>query len=97
LTECGLFQVGAWGALAWLASMAASAFAALALVLLALHKVVETSEQTQFLADLGCDQYRGYLCPPLTACDFANLVIARRLCTPMRAEPTTAGTASATT
>jgi diguanylate cyclase len=59
---------------------------------------VETSEQMQFLAELGCDQYQGYLCsPPLPADEFASLVIARRLCIPMHAEPATVGTVCSAT
>jgi diguanylate cyclase (GGDEF)-like protein len=55
---------------------------------------VETNEQRQFLAELRCDQYQGYLCsPPVPARDFANLVMTRRLSIPMRAELETVGTA----
>jgi EAL domain-containing protein (putative c-di-GMP-specific phosphodiesterase class I) len=52
---------------------------------------VETDEQRQFLAELGCDQYQGYLCSrPLPAADFASFVVARGLCIPMPMEPATA-------
>jgi diguanylate cyclase len=55
---------------------------------------VETSEQQQFLSELRCDQYQGYLCsPPVPAQDFANLLIARGLSTPMPPELETASTA----
>jgi diguanylate cyclase len=41
---------------------------------------VETIEQMQFLAELHCDQYQGYLCSPaLPAADFVSFIVARRL------------------
>jgi diguanylate cyclase len=52
---------------------------------------VETDEQRQFLAELGCDEYQGYLCsPPLPAAEFASLIVGHRLCVPMHVEPATA-------
>lgn len=52
---------------------------------------VETSEQMQFLSELGCEQYQGYLCsPPLPAAEFVRFVVARGLCLPMPIEAASA-------
>lgn len=52
---------------------------------------VETDEQMQFLAGLGCDQYQGYLCsPPLPAAEFSSFVAGRRSRHPVQVEPATA-------
>lgn len=56
---------------------------------------VETSEQMQFLAGLGCEQYQGYLCsPPLPAAEFGRFVVAERLCMPMPVVVTSTTTAA---
>jgi len=52
---------------------------------------VETEEQRQFLAGLGCEQYQGYFCsPPLPAAEFADFVAGRRARKPMQVEAATA-------
>jgi diguanylate cyclase len=52
---------------------------------------VETDGQMQFLAELGCDEYQGYLCsPPVPAAEFASFVVDRRLCAPVQLEPASA-------
>jgi diguanylate cyclase (GGDEF)-like protein len=52
---------------------------------------VETEEQRQFLAELGCEQYQGYLCsPPLPAAEFADFVVGRRSRKSIQAEAATA-------
>lgn len=58
---------------------------------------VETHEQMQFLAELSCDLYQGFLCSPaLPASDFAKLVVARGLCEATHPDPASASVACST-